>query len=69
MITIFILLGGMIIRCAVSPNFIDSYCAIADYKMFGALASAGVLELIFELRGLVAIFQRKPKDDEDKKGD
>lgn len=62
MIIIFIIVGGFVLKCVLSTNIADSMCAIADFKAFGALASAGALELIFEFRGLLSIFQKKDKD-------
>lgn len=62
---LFIMIGGFILKCVINPSSVDSYCQIADVKAFGALVSAGVLELIFEFRGLITIFQSKgPKKDE-----
>lgn len=65
MIILFILIGGMVIRCSLNVNPLDSFCKISDFQSFGAFASAGVLELIFELKGLVAVFQRKHENGKD----
>lgn len=64
MIIVFIMVGGFIVKCVFNAPELASYCQIADFKAFGALVSAGVLELIFEFRGLVSIFQSKSKKDE-----
>jgi hypothetical protein len=63
MIILFIIVGGFVLQCTLNQAVATSSCMIADYRAFGALAGAGVLELIFEFKGLLAIFQRKNKDD------
>ena len=53
---VFFVTGGFIIKCVFDLN---SVCTIVDLQTFGALAGAGVLELVFELKGLISIFKRK----------
>lgn len=62
MIVLFIVVGGFILKCTLNTEVINSVCSITDFKAFGALVSAGVLEMIFEFKGLIAIFQRKNRD-------
>lgn len=59
MIVLFIVAGGFIIHCVINPAAADTYCTVADFKTFGALVSAGVLEMIFEFKGLIAIFRKR----------
>lgn len=66
---LFILLAGMVIRCTIHSDVFASYCAISDYKTFGTLASLGLLELVYEMRGVIAVFQRNNEKDSEEKRD
>lgn len=63
MIVTFIIVGGFVLQCVLNTTPSETYCSIANMKTFGALVSAGALELVFEFRGLISIFQRKDKGD------
>lgn len=59
MITLIILVGGFILQCSLNTQ---SVCSFIDTKSLGLLLSAGVLETLVELRGVITIFQKKDKD-------
>jgi hypothetical protein len=58
---LFIIIGGFILKCVINQNPLDSTCSIVDFRTFGALATSGILELIFEFKGVAAIFQKKDR--------
>lgn len=60
MIILFIITGGMVLKCVF--NAPDSSCQITNFQTFGALAAAGVLEMVFEFKGLITIFKKKDDD-------
>lgn len=57
MIMFFIITGGLIIKCV--GGAVPASCETVSPLVFGGLASAGVLELIFEVKGFISIFINK----------
>lgn len=54
MVILFILFGDFVIQC-----FGARYCDYVSITMFRALLAAGVVELMFEAKGVFKIYRRK----------
>jgi hypothetical protein len=64
MVMFFIVVGGFIVQC-VGGIGIKPDCGVVSPLVFGGLAVAGTLELVYELKGIISIFSRKEPRDKD----
>jgi len=60
MVILFIVIGDFVIQC-----FSTSHCSMVSYTMFQNILAAGAVEILFEITGLVKIYKRKGRKDDE----
>jgi hypothetical protein len=62
MVVLFIVVGDFIIKCVAASG--TASCVAISPLAFAAFATAGVLELAFELKGFINIFVKRDRDED-----